>query len=369
MNVTVTPVLEFTTTTVLLQAGPGSNPAAYAPNPKLPIGYPDAAKGNVAAVWASVTWGPAGGASPQQTNSPPKSCGVFGQVIGVTGAAGVCGSSDGDDGVRGVSTSAKNSGVSGTNNSGGYGIFGTSSQNDGVRGQSTSAKSSGVSGMNDSGGHGVFGTSSQNDAVHGESQSSAHAGVSGVNTAGGYGVYAQSVNQSVKGSPAGTAGIFLGNVEIQGDISSVNTVKVQTDVILQNGDCAEQFDMYGAMVPEPGTIVVINDDGTLRESQCPYDKRVAGVVSGAGEYRPAIVLDQRASSAGRASVSLMGKVYCKVDADPASIAIGDLLTTSARAGFAMKATDPARAFGAVIGKALKPLSTGQGMIPILVALQ
>jgi hypothetical protein len=35
----------------------------------------------------------------------------------------------------------------------------------------------------------------------------------------------------------------------------------------------------------------------------------------------------------------------------------------------MKATDPAKAFGAVLGKALRSLASGQGQIPILVALQ
>jgi hypothetical protein len=35
----------------------------------------------------------------------------------------------------------------------------------------------------------------------------------------------------------------------------------------------------------------------------------------------------------------------------------------------MKAADPARAFGAVIGKALAPLDGGRGLIPVLVALQ
>jgi hypothetical protein len=141
------------------------------------------------------------------------------------------------------------------------------------------------------------------------------------------------------------------------------------DVTLKGSDCAEQFDMHDASSAEPGTIVVIDDEGRLRESQCAYDKRVAGVVSGAGEYRPAIVLDKQSSSEGRASVALVGKVYCKVDADPAPITVGDLLTTSVRPGFAMKATDSAHAFGAVIGKALRPLRAGQGMIPILVALQ
>jgi hypothetical protein len=35
----------------------------------------------------------------------------------------------------------------------------------------------------------------------------------------------------------------------------------------------------------------------------------------------------------------------------------------------MKAADPQRAFGAVIGKALVPLAEERGSIPILVALQ
>jgi hypothetical protein len=35
----------------------------------------------------------------------------------------------------------------------------------------------------------------------------------------------------------------------------------------------------------------------------------------------------------------------------------------------MKASDPERAFGAVIGKALRPISEGRGVVPILVALQ
>jgi hypothetical protein len=35
----------------------------------------------------------------------------------------------------------------------------------------------------------------------------------------------------------------------------------------------------------------------------------------------------------------------------------------------MKASDPARAFGAVIGKALKPLAGGRGLLPVLIALQ
>jgi hypothetical protein len=68
-------------------------------------------------------------------------------------------------------------------------------------------------------------------------------------------------------------------------------------------------------------------------------------------------------------VAVVGKVYCKVDAQYAPIEVGDLLTTSPTPGHAMKADDPLRAFGAVIGKALRGLQSGQGLVPILVALQ
>ena len=65
----------------------------------------------------------------------------------------------------------------------------------------------------------------------------------------------------------------------------------------------------------------------------------------------------------------MGKVFCKVDAQFGAIEVGDLLTTSPTPGHAMKTNDPFKAFGAVIGKALRPLKEGQGLIPILIALQ
>jgi hypothetical protein len=49
--------------------------------------------------------------------------------------------------------------------------------------------------------------------------------------------------------------------------------------------------------------------------------------------------------------------------------VGNMLTTSFTPGHAMKASDPVKAFGAVIGKALRPLRKGKDLIPILIALQ
>ncbi|MEP7112411.1 MAG: hypothetical protein ABI862_04030 [Ilumatobacteraceae bacterium] len=140
------------------------------------------------------------------------------------------------------------------------------------------------------------------------------------------------------------------------------------DIILRNADCAEEFDT-STPAAEPGTVMVIADDESLAPCSRAYDRRVAGVVSGAGDFRPAIVLDRRQQCEPRLPIALVGKVYCRVDADVDAIEIGDLLTSSARPGHAMKASDPTRTPGAVIGKALRPLAAGCGMIPILVALQ
>jgi hypothetical protein len=107
----------------------------------------------------------------------------------------------------------------------------------------------------------------------------------------------------------------------------------------------------------------------LCRSSQPYDRRVAGVVSGAGNYRPGIVMDRNTSDRVRQPIALMGKVFCLVDAGYGAVSVGDLLTTSATPGHAMKAGDPQRAFGSVIGKAMRPLPEGQGLVPILIALQ
>jgi hypothetical protein len=115
--------------------------------------------------------------------------------------------------------------------------------------------------------------------------------------------------------------------------------------------------------------MVFDNDGALRPCNTPYDRRVAGVVSGAGSYRPGIVLDRRPSALARAPIALAGKVFCQVCADSQGIVPGDLLTTAETPGHAMKATDRDRAFGAVLGKALGRLDGGTGMIPVLVALQ
>lgn len=68
-------------------------------------------------------------------------------------------------------------------------------------------------------------------------------------------------------------------------------------------------------------------------------------------------------------VTLGAYAHCKVDADIASIEVGDLLTTSPTSGHAQKVLDKSMAIGAIIGKALAPLEKGKGKIPVLVMMQ
>jgi hypothetical protein len=66
----------------------------------------------------------------------------------------------------------------------------------------------------------------------------------------------------------------LGAVSVSGDVSigsNVPTAKLNVhgdvsvtgDVVLTGADCAEQFDVSGSELPEPGTVVVIDEGGTL----------------------------------------------------------------------------------------------------------
>lgn len=141
------------------------------------------------------------------------------------------------------------------------------------------------------------------------------------------------------------------------------------DIKLIGGDCAEEFEIAEPDKAEPGMVMVISEDGALAVSRQAYDKRVAGVISGAGDLRPGILLDRQSKKSDRLPLAMNGKVFCKVDADYGPVEVGDLLTTSLTCGHAMKASDCAKAFGTVIGKALRGLEAGKGLIPILVALQ
>lgn len=143
------------------------------------------------------------------------------------------------------------------------------------------------------------------------------------------------------------------------------------DVVLNNADCAEEFPVDPESdTPIPGHVVVLCGGGRVRPGAQAQDTRVAGVVSGAGRYRPGLLLDRQPdSTATRVPVALMGKVDCFVDATERPVRAGDLLTTAEEPGHAAVLPDSSPAPGAVLGKALSDLPSGRGLVPVLVTLQ
>jgi hypothetical protein len=262
-----------------------------------------------------------------ETDDPALS-GVYGKNTG-QGGVGVTGISESNDGVRAVSTSGN-----------GLSAFTSGGSATAVYGKNTGQ-----------GGVGVTGISESNDGVRAISTSGN--GLSAFTSGSGTAIYAQN-------DGSGAAGFFKGNVVVTGDIQLT---------ALTGSDCAERFDIAGSDQCDPGTVMVMEHTGVLIPSWSEYDRRVAGVVSGAGGLRPGVILEGQPGTGRRLPIALIGKVYCKVVADDSPIEVGDLLTTSGILGHAMKATDPSRAFGAVIGKAIDPLAKGRGLIRILVALQ
>jgi hypothetical protein len=157
-----------------------------------------------------------------------------------------------------------------------------------------------------------------------------------------------------------------------GDLLSIRgdgTVAVKV-LEITGADLAEKFPTTETL--EPGTVVEIDPDnpGQLRKARGAYNKRVAGVVAGANGLSKGIVLGNLEGSEDHTPIAMSGRVWVYADATHEAIEPGDLLTTSDLPGHAMKASDPSRAHGTVIGKAMTRLEKGKtGMVLVLVNLQ
>jgi hypothetical protein len=289
---------------------------------------------------------------PVAGSGSPQGCGIL-AVTNVPGAAGVFGSNN----------SAKGTGVQG--NGPERGVSGFSDAGFGAVGQSN-------------GSTGVLATSARGQAISAFSDNDVAVFAQGATFSGVFnGALVVSKGPNPK-DPAiapsdinGSVVINDGNLFLKtGHIFGGPNTKITCfDVALVGADCAENFDIAGLVAVAAGSVMVVDDDGMLSPCAVEYDRRVAGVVSGAGPYKPGILLGLDGSTNNRQPIALVGKVYCKVTAHEYPISVGDLLTTSSTLGHSMKAVDPARAFGAVIGKALQPLAAGLGEIAILIALQ
>jgi hypothetical protein len=165
-----------------------------------------------------------------------------------------------------------------------------------------------------------------------------------------------------------------GNVGI-GTTSPANKLHVAGSITVDGNINAKYQDLAEWVEsPEelaPGTVVVLDDTSSNQviASTQSYDTRVAGVVSA----RPGIALGE--AGKGKILVATTGRVKIKVSAKNGPIRTGDLLVTSDQPGIATKSLPVVvggvliHRPGTLIGKALEPLSKGEGEILVLLSLQ
>ena len=120
-------------------------------------------------------------------------------------------------------------------------------------------------------------------------------------------------------------------------------------------DLAEYYE--GDKEYEPGTVLVFGGDKEVTTTTQINDTRSAGVVS----TDPAYVMNHEQKGI-KVCLALAGRVPCKVIG---RVKKGDMLTTSATPGYAVKALNPT--LGAVLGKALEDKDYGEaGVIQVAV---
>ena len=159
------------------------------------------------------------------------------------------------------------------------------------------------------------------------------------------------------------------------DHNGTGDSRIITDELEIEGgsDLAELFDITDHRdLIQPGYVVSLDPDepGKLMLSNKAYDKRVAGVLSGANGVKPGILMGQdNMIATGDDLVTLSGRTYVVVNDEGGKIQVGDLITTSSVSGEAMRAKKNKKAQDAVIGKAMTPMTGDKGYVLVLVNLQ
>ncbi len=166
-----------------------------------------------------------------------------------------------------------------------------------------------------------------------------------------------------------------GGASIGGDVSVNGTVTASAFQLTGGSDVAEPYTIAASQntAPRPGLVVAIDPDrtGQMRVCTRAYDTAVGGIISGAGGVSPGITLRQKGTVAdGTQPIACTGRVWCWCDAGAnGPIIPGDLLTTSATPGHAMRVRNYDKARGAILGKAMSPLMRGKGLVLVLVTLE
>ncbi len=176
-----------------------------------------------------------------------------------------------------------------------------------------------------------------------------------------------SVGDAIRVCAASTGGrtctsrIFrvLSNGDVQADGSYTSPAADFAEVIH-----AEPDHTYVA-----GDVLAISreTDRAVALSDQPYSSAVVGVYSTKPGFVGGGVIQETAADGSTIPVALVGIVPVKVSAENGAIHRGDLLTTSATVGHAMKASE--FRVGTILGKAMGELESGTGIIQVLLTLQ
>lgn len=179
------------------------------------------------------------------------------------------------------------------------------------------------------------------------------------------------VGAQINASEFGGIAIFFDTggrqaVYIGVDTTGQGTLRINGD---RKFDYAEVFDISSRSGILPGSVVTAAPDGTGMElASFPYDRRVIGVVAGAGGLSSGIRTGTRTDGTSDLAVAVAGQVYVRICDENGSVEVGDLLVSSNRPGVAMRAKDMLP--GTIIGKALQQYTSGsetkEGLVRMLV---
>jgi hypothetical protein len=302
-------------------------------------------------------------------------------------AAGVTGVSEDGPGVRGVSLG--NAGVRGEGVSGAIGVFGQSSSGIGVSGTHSSGSGTdpGVRGHTSSldddaaGVVGIVGTTAPGGfsaGVRGINNGEAGAGIGvyGSHAGSGWAVYGTAVSgRGVYGDSTSGVGVRAESTSGRPLEAYAGNPPSRVFYVDNDGDVFADGPYSGAgadfaeMLPaeadlEPGDVLAIGAGGRLVRSTSPRQRSVAGVYS----TRPGFLGGASDDDGDRIPLAVVGVVPVKASAENGPIRAGDLLTSAATPGHAMRAGDEV-AVGTVIGKALGDLDEGTSLVSLLLVLQ
>jgi hypothetical protein len=142
------------------------------------------------------------------------------------------------------------------------------------------------------------------------------------------------------------------------DVSNIDNAGVYngTATSARYADLAENYQADAQY--EPGTVLVFGGDAEVTVTSAKGDSRVAGVVS----TNPAHLMNSELSGENVVALGLTGRVPCKV---VGKVKKGDILVTSAKAGYATVNNTPAP--GTIVGKAVEDKDDfNEGVIEVVV---